>query len=175
MELQWSHNITSHNITTLSLLCSPNAAAARALLVTLLQVYLTQRAMTERVPHDMCAQCYGWPQLLVRCERAWPAILANLLSPHRIPSRLLDQNLPFKKLHRRCTCALKFGLELLLVWWFYFVCALETSGEFLKNVLTPTVAVSRVSHSTSLEESQAWIYIGYAGSSQWFCMATAIC
>ena len=175
MELQWSHNITSHNVTTLSLLCSPNAAAARALLVTLLQVYLTQRAMTKRVPHDMCAQCYGWPQLLVRCERAWPAILANLLSPHRIPSRLLDQNLHFKKAPQVMHMCIKVWVRVVVSVMVLFCLHIRNVRRIFKNVLTPMVAVSRVSHSTSLEESQAWIYIGYAGSSQWFCMATAIC
>ena len=80
-----------------------------------------------------------------------------------------------KKLHRWCICTLKFGLELLLVWWFLFCLHIRNIRRVLKNVLTPRVAISRVSHSTNLEESQAWIYVAYAGSSQWFCMATAIC
>lgn len=175
MELQWSHNITSHNITTLSLLCSPNAAATRALLVTLLQAYLTQQAMAQRVPHDMRAQRYRWSQLFVRCERARPVILANLLSPHRTPSRLLDQNLHVKKAPQVMHMCIKVWVRVVVSVMVVFCLHIRNIRRILKNVLTPRVTISRVSHSISLEESQAWIYVGYAGSSQRFCMATAIC
>lgn len=85
------------------------------------------------------------------------------------------QNLHFKKAPQVMHMCIKVWVRVVVSVMVLFCLHIRNVRRIFKNVLTPMVAVSRVSHSTSLEESQAWIYIGYAGSSQWFCMATAIC
>ena len=100
--------MTSYSISMILLPCSPDAAAARAFMVKLTQVYCIEQPVTKRLSCDTHAQCCKWSHLLhnqylqnigqeweaVGQESLTVSILANLLFPYIPPLQGLSPHNP---------------------------------------------------------------------------------
>ena len=64
-----------------SLQCSPSAAASRAFMVKLLQVYHTKEPVTKQRLHGMHAQLCKWAQLFSSVQFSC-SVVSNSLQPH---------------------------------------------------------------------------------------------